>query len=266
MRITAFLMTAVQSAIGAPNERVAEPKKGQVDFYLVRHGETIWNEKKEIVNPYGEKVMGPLIQGSSDIELNAKGEKQAEEAAERFAVLQLNIGAIYTSPLKRAAKTAQAIASRIGLTSIEEPAFAACSWGVCEGRTKEYRKEKYFFDFNKNYRGPGWENLSTRERWSLQPVEGAESMSSVIERMKSAFARIAADSGPGSSICVVTHDENMKAFILHCEEEKIEKARLDGDIDTVIRLEKRDIGNCTIHQFTYDLGTAQFRYGGEISN
>ncbi len=238
------------------------PVAAQVDFYLVRHGETVWNEKKEVVNPYGEKVMGPLIQGSSDIELNEKGEKQALEAAEKIA--QISIDKMYTSPLQRAAKTAAIICSRIGLIPIEEMDFTACAWGVCEGRTKEYRTEKYSIDAQKNYRGPGWEAMPTRERWNFQPVEGAESLSTVIERMKSAFARIADGAAAGSSICVVTHDENMKAFILHCEEESIEKARLAGDIQTVLQLEKRDIANCSVHKFSYDLNTAQFNYLGEI--
>ena len=63
-------------------------------IYIVRHGETDWN--KELRR-----------QGRKDIELNEKGEKQAHEIKEKFK--NINFDICYTSPLKRARKTAEII-------------------------------------------------------------------------------------------------------------------------------------------------------------
>jgi broad specificity phosphatase PhoE len=61
---------------------------------LVRHGQTEWNRLRR-------------IQGISDQGLNETGRKQAEALAE--ALKDKKVAAIYTSPLKRARDTAQAI-------------------------------------------------------------------------------------------------------------------------------------------------------------
>ena len=65
-------------------------------LYVMRHGQTDWN------------VAGK-IQGSTDIELNETGIKQAEATKEKL--LGENIDVIISSPLKRARKTAEIIAS-----------------------------------------------------------------------------------------------------------------------------------------------------------
>lgn len=65
-------------------------------FYFIRHGETDWNlENKRM--------------GNKDIELNQTGLDQAYSAAYIFN--DIEISKIFTSPLKRATKTAEIIAS-----------------------------------------------------------------------------------------------------------------------------------------------------------
>lgn len=61
---------------------------------LVRHGETHWNREKK-------------VQGSSDIELNELGVKQARRLA--LALRDEKIDTIHSSPLKRAYETARII-------------------------------------------------------------------------------------------------------------------------------------------------------------
>jgi len=63
---------------------------------LVRHGETDYNLERR-------------IQGHTDIPLNARGEKQAEEIAEVLHEKE-KIDAVFTSDLMRASRTAQLIA------------------------------------------------------------------------------------------------------------------------------------------------------------
>lgn len=66
-------------------------------LYLVRHGETDWNAK------------GTLM-GWADIPLNANGIKQAETLRDKIIESGLEFDAVYSSPLQRAAKTAQIVA------------------------------------------------------------------------------------------------------------------------------------------------------------
>ena len=61
------------------------------EIILVRHGETMWN-------------VAEIFRGRIDIELNETGIKQAELLAEYLS--NVKIDAIYSSPLKRALKTA----------------------------------------------------------------------------------------------------------------------------------------------------------------
>lgn len=64
-------------------------------LYLIRHGETIWNEKG-------------LWQGITDVPLNEKGREQAKKLANSLE----RVDAIYSSPLKRSLETAEEIARR----------------------------------------------------------------------------------------------------------------------------------------------------------
>lgn len=63
-------------------------------IYIVRHGETDWNLK--------HKVMG-----QADILLNAKGQEQAKQLRAKMAAIKFDI--CFTSPLRRASKTAEII-------------------------------------------------------------------------------------------------------------------------------------------------------------
>ena len=65
-----------------------------VELYLIRHAEAMGNVKE-------------FFQGSLDVEISSKGFKQLEELKSRFKDVSLD--AIYSSPLKRAVQTAQAI-------------------------------------------------------------------------------------------------------------------------------------------------------------
>ena len=67
---------------------------------LARHGETDWNRELR-------------IQGSSDIELNDLGRRQAQALAQELTDVDLD--AVYASDLARARQTAEAVAATHGL-------------------------------------------------------------------------------------------------------------------------------------------------------
>lgn len=91
----------------------------KTNFYFIRHGETDWNRLR-------------IGQGQTDIPLNDRGIEQAHTAAAQLKDKQ--IVSIVTSPLKRAAKTAEIIGQHIScpVTVIDD--LKECSWGIIEGK------------------------------------------------------------------------------------------------------------------------------------
>ena len=89
---------------------------------LARHGETDWNREFR-------------IQGSSDIELNELGRKQAHALAQELEHVELD--AIYSSDLSRARATAEAVAASHGLEVRLDPRLRERSFGSWEGLTRE---------------------------------------------------------------------------------------------------------------------------------
>ena len=63
-----------------------------MNLYVVRHGETIWNQERR-------------VQGITDIPLTEEGIKSAEDLKE--LVGSLNIDVVISSPLSRARETAK---------------------------------------------------------------------------------------------------------------------------------------------------------------
>jgi probable phosphoglycerate mutase len=88
-------------------------------FALVRHGQTDWNAERR-------------LQGSTDIPLNEVGRGQARDAAAVLSPYEWD--AIVSSPLSRAAETADLIAEGLGLTvSRRVPELTERSFGPAEG-------------------------------------------------------------------------------------------------------------------------------------
>ncbi|MGH3072819.1 MAG: histidine phosphatase family protein [Gaiellaceae bacterium] len=89
---------------------------------LARHGETDWNRELR-------------IQGSSDIELNDLGRRQAQSLAQELTDVELD--AVYASDLARARQTAQAVAATHGLDVRFDARLRERSFGSWEGLTRE---------------------------------------------------------------------------------------------------------------------------------
>lgn len=87
-------------------------------IYIVRHGETEWNTLRK-------------LQGRSDTELNEMGIRLAEITAEALADIPFDIA--YTSPLKRAYKTAEIIVGKRDIPIIVDERIQEVSFGKYEG-------------------------------------------------------------------------------------------------------------------------------------
>lgn len=89
-----------------------------VDFYYVRHGETIFN----VIN---------RSQGACDSPLTAKGIQQAEESAKRLQ--DLHFDKVFCSTSERATDTAKIIIQDRGLELIQLKGLKEMSFGMLEG-------------------------------------------------------------------------------------------------------------------------------------
>jgi len=90
---------------------------------LVRHGQTAWNKVER-------------IRGQVDITLDETGLAQAEATARRVAE-DWQPCAVYSSPLRRAIQTANAIAQQLGQEVRPEPGLLDISFGEWQGLTPD---------------------------------------------------------------------------------------------------------------------------------
>lgn len=75
-----------------------------------------------------------ILQGQSDYPLTLKGECQAKALAERWKIQDQHFEGIISSPLKRAARTAQIVAEALGLEVEYDPVWMERYFSALEGR------------------------------------------------------------------------------------------------------------------------------------
>jgi phosphoserine phosphatase len=90
---------------------------------LVRHGQTEWNRVER-------------FRGRADVPLNEAGLVQAEATGTRIAA-EWKPAAVYSSPLSRAIKTAEAIAKHFDLPVQIHPGLADIDYGEWQGLTPD---------------------------------------------------------------------------------------------------------------------------------
>lgn len=98
------------------------------ELIIARHGETDWN-------------VGEVFRGRLDVGLNETGIAQAEALASYLA--DCAVEAVYSSPLKRALGTADAVASRRGLEVGIEQGLVDFDYGAWQGLTQQQVRERY---------------------------------------------------------------------------------------------------------------------------
>lgn len=87
---------------------------------LIRHGETTWNAERR-------------LQGHTDIPLNARGEVQARQMARALKDAGITFDVLYTSDLKRAADTANAVTQVFGVGAKVEAILRERHFGALQG-------------------------------------------------------------------------------------------------------------------------------------
>jgi probable phosphoglycerate mutase len=109
-------------------------------FILVRHGQTEWNRAER-------------FRGRADVPLNETGLQQAEATGERVAA-QWQPAAVYSSPLSRSMKTAEAIARHFQLTVQPHSGLIDIDYGLWQGLTPEEVGERWPQELDAWYNAP----------------------------------------------------------------------------------------------------------------
>jgi ribonuclease H / adenosylcobalamin/alpha-ribazole phosphatase len=161
------------------------PRGTPAHAFLLRHGETSLSPERR-------------FSGRGDPELTDKGIAQARAAAARFVGRE--IVAVVSSPLRRAAQTAAAVADVVGGIVITDDDLAETDFGDWEGHT--------------------WAEIQAQwpdalAQWLKDPSvapPGGESFVSVFARAARARERLAA-AYSGGTIVVVSHVTPIKALL-----------------------------------------------------
>lgn len=145
---------------------------------LLRHGQTEWNSAGR-------------FQGTTDIDLDETGRRQADSAAKALAALQPDL--VYTSDLRRARDTATPVADLAGLTVRCDPRLRERSYGPWEGLTRAQVKAQFPDEF------ADWE---ARRPFRLTGLEGRDEIAA---RGGAVLTDIAAELESDQTAVVVSH-------------------------------------------------------------
>ena len=147
-------------------------------IYLVRHGQTAWNKEE-------------IFRGRTDVPLNETGLREAQLAGEYFR--EMEIHAIYSSPLLRAWETAQKIAEvqRLEVRSLQ--GIIDMCFGEWEGQSLKDVQEKDGQRFQQ------WKNEP-----HLVKIPGGETLDEVRDRAMAVLEKTI-KSHSGKTLLFVSH-------------------------------------------------------------
>jgi broad specificity phosphatase PhoE len=162
---------------------------------LVRHCEALGNTKG-------------LFQGHTDCDISGNGTTQLELLGVRCR--NMPIEAIYSSPLKRAVVTAQAINRYHSLPIQIEPRLMEINGGEWEGKPWEELPHLY---------------PQESDHWNNRPYDfapqGGETMRDVYSRMWEGITDIVKHN-PAKTICITSHGCAIRNFLCHALNKPIE--------------------------------------------
>ncbi|MFQ5826481.1 MAG: histidine phosphatase family protein [Dehalococcoidia bacterium] len=155
---------------------------------LVRHGQTAWNP-------------GDRFRGRADLDLDEVGVQQAEAAARRMP--RWPVAAVYSSPLRRALRTAEILARPLGLGVRRLEGLIDIDYGSWQGLSPEEaaQKDGELYDL--------WLKSPQRVRFPQ-----GESLEMVLERVTQALDEVIARH-PGETIALVAHKVVCKVAALY---------------------------------------------------
>ncbi len=172
--------------------------------YLVRHGEAQGNVEE-------------FFQGKTDCEISAKGKLQLDALAERFR--DISFDALYSSPLKRAYETAEAVNRYHGSEIITREGLTEINAGVFEGVKWSELPVRYPHEYDL------WVN-----DLGHFAAEGSETMNEVYERMKKCVTDIVLEN-EGKTVVIASHGCALRNYLTFAEWGTIDEIGRAGWLD-----------------------------------
>jgi broad specificity phosphatase PhoE len=192
-------------------------------FLFIRHGETEENRLE-------------LMQGQQNTELNAEGQQQALELAQKIKEHHPEIKVIYSSDLNRALYTAREVAKELDLDVLIDTAFREISWGKAEGVRMDALSPLFI------HKQEMEEADSRQKKWDYPFFENAESYNAVLDRVRKEL-KFLAQKHPGQTVAIFTHSRVIKILI----EEAIDSEK------------SPKLLNCGIARFVYTPENFEFK-------
>lgn len=183
-------------------------------LYLIRHGETDWNVTKR-------------FQGWSDIELNKNGIEQAKLLGKRFQ--KIKVDEVYSSPLKRAVKTAEPVAQANGICVKTNECFKEINFGEWEGRTRDELSQVYGTQFDEFINEPESHTFPGETSFDIVTKRVAKGLNEVLKGKNN------------ESIAIVSHGgiiRLMIKYLLDLNEPWYNKTWVDNTSVTFIEIGK----------------------------
>ena len=156
-------------------------------FYLIRHGETVYNQSKK-------------MQGWLDIELSEIGQLQAESLANHLIDIPFDF--VYASDLKRAYQTAEAYSRISHQHIIKDERLREIRLGEWEGKTWKEVKTDYDYFFNN-------QTINHIE----EAIHGGESLVGFKSRVIAHFNELT-QKHKDDEVVIFTHGGNIRMILL----------------------------------------------------
>jgi len=172
-----------------------------MNIYITRHGQTDWNTVWK-------------LQGRTDIELNENGIEQARQTAIGLKKANISFDRVYSSPLKRALKTAQIISGFEEDKIIKDNRIIEISFGKAEGTTPEDRKtDSSLFWFNDFFDAP--------EKYNAQGT--AEPFTEVFKRTSDFWENEIKnlEKQNVNNVLIVTHGGALQSLLLYVDKRQL---------------------------------------------
>ena len=170
-------------------------QKNKRDFctiYLVRHGQTEWNEKQ-------------ITQGQSESPISKIGIRQAEKVGDQFK--HIEFCAIYSSDLSMAHRTAEIIKLDRKLVIQKSKSLRGRSYGSFEGKNVDVYKNTLKNKLEER------ETLSENEYDSFRLAPSIETNEELVTRVMKKLKNIATMHLNGN-VLIVTHGGCIKNFLI----------------------------------------------------
>ncbi len=200
-----------------------------VKIYLVRHCQTEGN-------------LARYFQGSIDTPVSENGKTQLDLLSVRFRNIKYDY--IYTSPLGRAVKTAEAVNRFHDNEIIKDEDFREINAGKIE-KTSWEDIPKLF-----PYEAECWNERA----YDFNPPDG-EKMSEVYERMSKGFERVLKKAAAGETIVIVSHGAALRTLNCYLEYHDLKKL---NDVDIGV--------NTAVSLWEYENGEFKAKYLNDASH